>query len=420
MPEGAEAVPRRRIGSALLFLALTAGILAYFGVEAWRYFADPLSTALAYPWSQEESLELTGWVVRDELPLDDAGGLLRPLRAEGERVSAGGALALVYDGPEDLERQDAIDALETRLAQLRWARDAGRGARLDDQIRSGILERRADLVAGRLDQAEDRGADLRSLVVRRDLAGDDPDALDARIAQTETALASLEEAASPAVREIAAPRAGLWSASADGYEGVLGPDLLDGLRPSDLSGIEPEEAGEGGKLVLGDTWWYAAALPVSDAAALEERKELSLRFSTGVDRDLPVTLTSVSAEEGGRVAVVFTGRARLQDVTLLRRQSALAVFGTVEGLRVPKEALRMVERAPGSDGADPERITGLYCLVGAQARFKPVEVLHTDRDFLVVRAAAEEGQERLLLRPGDEVIVRARDLYDGKVVAAVN
>ena len=60
-------------------------------------------------------------------------------------------------------------------------------------------------------------------------------------------------------------------------------------------------------------------------------------------------------------------------------------------------------------------VTGVYCVSGAKARFKPVEVLLTGDDYAVVRSAG--STEKLRLRPGDEIIVAARDLYDGKVVS---
>ena len=92
----------------------------------------------------------------------------------------------------------------------------------------------------------------------------------------------------------------------------------------------------------------------------------------------------------------------------LRRQKAEIIFGKAEGLRTPKEALRMMEEESGP-------VTGLYCVVGTEARFKPVEVVYTGDTFLLVRSTAE--REALRLRSGDEIIVQAEDLYDGKVLA---
>ena len=36
------------LGTKILMTAVTLGLLAYFGLQAYRYFADPLTTTLAY------------------------------------------------------------------------------------------------------------------------------------------------------------------------------------------------------------------------------------------------------------------------------------------------------------------------------------------------------------------------------------
>ena len=151
-------------------------------------------------------------------------------------------------------------------------------------------------------------------------------------------------------------------------------------------------------------------------------ESLSLRFTKNVDRDLSVTLLSVGAEENGRCVVTFQGNTYLQELTLLRRQSAEIILDTTDGLRVPLAALRVATQTVTEKDPETEEtaskevnVTGVYCVSGAKARFKPVEVLLTGDDFAVVRSAG--STEKLRLRPGDEIIVAARDLYDGKVVS---
>ena len=289
--------------------------------------------------------------------------------------------------------------------------------RLDVQIFQSLLRYRESLASDRLSQAEEQGGELRSLVLRRDFIPDSIETLDEEIARTEARLETLRTEAAPAVRTVTAPMAGLYSGAADGFEDLLTPDYLKDLTPARLTGLKPQEdaGGELGRMIRGDTWYYAAVLSAKEAERLEPYltggKKLFLRFSRGGLRDFPVTLSSLSEEEGGRVAAVFQSRTYLSEVTLLRRENAQAVLRSMDGLRVPPEALRMVTEDDGSTQ------TGLYCLVGSEARFKPVEVAYTGEDFLLVRAAAPEGQESLRLRPGDEVIVQARDLYDRKVVA---
>jgi hypothetical protein len=114
---------------------------------------------------------------------------------------------------------------------------------------------------------------------------------------------------------------------------------------------------------------------------------------------------------------VFKGSTYLSELTLLRQQSAQVLCDSAEGLRVPKEALRAVKSQLDQDGnVTATETLGVYCVVGVEARFKPVKVLYTGDNFVLVEAAAASDQETLRLRPGDEVIITAKDLFDGKIV----
>ena len=107
-----------------------------------------------------------------------------------------------------------------------------------------------------------------------------------------------------------------------------------------------------------------------------------------------------------------------------RSVSAEVIRRTTEGIRVPIEAVRLREQTVTDDdgGETLVRETGVYCIVGMEARFKPVEVLYSDENFALVRSTLDTadtttGLEEIRLRAGDEVIITARDLYDGKTMS---
>lgn len=422
----------RTLGTKLLLALVTLGVLAYFALQAVRYFGDPLTTTLAYQYEVELSTALSGYVVREEAVLpDDTSGLLQQQRTEGERVSAGGVVALVYADQASLELQEQIQAVRTQIEQLQYAEEAALGAevslRLDAQILQTIRSYRSALAADRLDTAEDYGSELRSLVMKRDYTYSDTADLSAQIAELQSQLNTLRAQASSSIRQITAPESGLYSAVVDGYETVLTPEIVEQLTPSQLSALKPDESGlpnNVGKLVLGDTWYYVAAVEESEAQILEESRSLKLRFAKGVSQDLSVDLVRVSEPENGQVVVVFQGNTYLSELTLLRQQSAEVIRQSYTGIRVPIEAVRVRERTvTDEDGVESTvNETGVYCIVGLKARFKPVDVLYSSDDFALVRSTLDSAedltstQEQIRLRAGDEVIITAKDLYDGKVM----
>lgn len=419
---------QKAVGTKILMVVITLALLIYFGVQGVRYFTDPLSTTLAYNYAVEESISVSGYVVRDEQVLsNESSGLLQLLREEGERVSAGGTVAAVFADQASLDLQTEIADLTSRIEQLEYAQEAELGVeitqRLDNQIHQSILSYRSALEAGRFQDAEEQGETLRSQVLKRDYSVSGDEDLTTQLQELQSQLRTLQSQAAGSVRRITAPAAGLYSAVVDGYETVLTPESLTDLTPSALESVTADAAVQSnvGKLVLGETWYYAAVLTAEEAQDLEkaaEREELYLRFAQGVDTDLPVTLESIGPEENGQVVAILSGELYLSQLTLLREQSAQIILSSVEGIRVPREAVRLVtETEENEDGTVTETtVSGVYCVSGREAEFKPVEVLYSNENFALVEANVNSNQELLRLRPGDEVIVSARDLYDGKVV----
>ena len=55
-------------------------------------------------------------------------------------------------------------------------------------------------------------------------------------------------------------------------------------------------------------------------------------------------------------------------------------------------------------------------MVGKTIRFKPVTRVYNGDGYALVRSASQTETTRL--RPGDQVVVSANNLYDGKIINA--
>ena len=421
------------LGTKVLMAAITLALAAYFGFQAVSYFGDPLTTTLAYNYRVERSENLTGFVVRSEVVLPEGkDGLLQIQREEGERVASGGTVALVYESQAAVDQQTEIKTLELQIEQLQYAKDAAKGdevaQKLDAQIRRDLVEYRSAITAERYRDAEKQGTSLRNQVLKRDFSGADVEALDAKLAELRSQVKELQAQGAGKVQRITVSESGLFSAVVDGYESVLVPEQLPEMLPSQFSAVKAEAGADAhvGKLIQGKSWYYAAVVSESTAEQLQKAEQtlsrkgesLLLRFAKGVERDLPVSISSVGEAENGRVLLVLEGDTYLSQLTLLREQSAQLIYSTVEGIRVPKEALRIVNRTETEEnGAEKEvQVTGVYSVVGLEAGFKPVKVLYTADHFVLVEPNPSADREGQRLRAGEEIIVTARELYDGKVV----
>lgn len=399
----------------LIMLLIFVTVVAYFGAQGWRYFTRPELTTPVYVFRAEHTLTLNGFLVRDEEVIDCSEPLVDLTRTEGERVAKGKTVAVVYQNTQALEAEREITALRAQLEQLEYAKTAARDTeaalRLDSEIEKDMIALRASLESGDYTAVETDAASLRTTVLQREFAYRGSDDLDERIESLKGQIDTLSGSVGSGSRRVTAPFSGTYSAVTDGYEGVLTPDVLADITPTEFQRIAPASVGSTvGKLIRGDRWYYAAVIAQSDASGISVGDDFSLAIS-GVNGSLPVTVYAVSRPEDGKCVLVFTGDRYLSAVTMLREQNAELILESYTGLRVPKNALRI----------DAEGNSGVYCRIGLTAYFKPVELVYQGEDYCLVRpgeiqAVRDSDLVLYTLRAGDEVIVSASDLYNGKVI----
>ena len=411
------------LATKLMLAAILLTVLVYFGVNAASYFLDPFSTTLVYDYTSENAVTVSGYVVRDEEVIaGSSSDLVYFSRGEGEKVSRGGTVALVYQSAQALQDANTLRSLEEQLEQLVYARNLASGsstsARMDEEVVTSLVEFRSAMAADDLSAASEPGDTLRSAVLKRSFAYSGTDTLDATITQLQEQISALTSSVGAATTRITAPESGLFSSLVDGYETVLTPESLETMTPADYRTITPQQpSGACGKMVYGTGWSFVTLMQTSDMGKMAEGDTVTLRFQTGLNRDLTMTVSSISEEDNGQKLVVLTSDNYLGLTTLLRRQNAQIIFDSYTGLRVPRSAVRILtETVTDEDGTElTEKTTGVYCLWGTVARFKPVEVVWQEDTYLLVTPADGATAQRTL-RAGDEAITAAEDLFDGKVI----
>lgn len=422
------------LNSKIVILALLAAVVVYLGVSAWQSFRDPFTTAATYSYTVDDSVEITGFLVREEQVLANTGGVVELIPQEGEKVAKGGTVALLYQNSSGLEQKQQLQQLQLEKEQLEYAlerSDVGGGdsGQLSQQVLDAIVSLRASVAEGDLTGLESQALELKSLIYKREYAytdteeegGDSTASIQAALDSVNSQISALSAQAAQSTSRITASQSGTFSGYVDGYESLLTPDMLETITPSQLTQLAKDRPQEDttavGKLITDTTWYFACALSEEDAERLVEGRKVTVRFSRDWSGEVSMTIERVGDPENGQCAVVLSSDKYLADTTLLRRQTVELVFDSVTGVRVPKEAIRVEQRTVTDEETGEESqasVTGVYALVGEQAEFKPVTILKQGDTFTLVEAA--DTSDRKGLRAGDIVIVAAEDLYDGKVI----
>lgn len=387
---------------------LLAAIAAYFGYNVVSSLYAPLMTATVTPYEAGAGYYASGFVVREEELLYSQYGTTVLNCAEGAHVAANDTVATGYRSEDAKTRQTRIDELSGQIEQLQYAWSAVSSvydqAALDADIAGDLAQLSRYLALRDMNSVSDLSPELKGLILRRTGSNSDSGSLQARISTLQAELETLEAQSAGDTSAILAGKAGTFSAAVDGYESVLTPERLMEMTVAEFESVQPDEtdANAIGRLVTSATWYYACVVPASELSGVEEGNRATLTFARDYYQPVTMRVARLGGNEAGSRLLVLSSDRALQNVTLLRQQSAEIVFTSYSGLRVPKSAVR-VENGQ----------TGVYILEGTLAKWKPITILHDTGESYVVTLDTSSTNN---LWPGDELIINAKNLYDGKVV----
>ena len=373
---------------------LLAAIAAYFGYNVVSSLYAPLMTATVTPYEAGAGYYASGFVVREEELLYSQYGTTVLNCAEGAHVAANDAVATGYRSEDAKTRQTRIDELSGQIEQLQYAWSAVSSvydqAALDADIAGDLAQLSRYLALRDMNSVSDLSPELKGLILRRTGSDSDSGSLQARISTLQAELETLEAQSAGDTSAILAGKAGTFSAAVDGYESVLTPERLMEMTVAEFESVQPDEtdANAIGRLVTSATWYYACVVPASELSGVEEGDRATLTFARDYYQPVTMRVARLGGNEAGSRLLVLSSDRALQNVTLLRQQSAEIVFTSYSGLRVPKSAVR-VENGQ----------TGVYILEGTLAKWKPITILHDTGESYVVTLDTSSTNN---LWPGDD------------------
>ena len=414
-----------------------AAIILYMGGAAWRGLRDPYPTVQAYTYVVEDTMEATGYLVRQEqvihgwtIQAEGTEATVRLLPSEGEKIAAGTTVALLYSDGAAMERSQRLETLEAEAAQLREAITAGengQGEQIGRKVTSSMVALRRAVEAGDFTRLESQVGTFKSAVYQQAQRYGNGDDLAAALAAAQNEINTLRALTPQEGVRVTVPQSGIFSGQVDGYETVLVPEIMEGVTPSLLDSLESraveEDSSALGKLITNSQWYFIFSLGEEQAKRLTVGRAVPVRFSRDWSGTVDMTVERISLPENGRVAVILSTRKFLSETTLLRRQTVELIFDSQMGIRVPLGAVRVEEQTETDKESGETRtvqVTGVYVQVGAFAEFKPVTVLAQGEDYYMVRPLLPENadtvQQKLALRAGDSVIIASEEIWDGKVI----
>ena len=381
-----------KLTTVVLFIA----VVVYIGISLYNAFMSTFETTPAISYSVEETFPADGFIVRTERVLSEfTGSAVLPVVREGERVANGQPVAVEYMTAQALNVASEIRSLRLRISQLETA---GSSRTIEASRLESVKELSKAMQDSDFSRLDEMQLNIETLIFESDaLSAEGLEAMRTRL--------SALEGASAGVRTFLAPESGTFSQVVDGFEHVAPGDLSD-ILPHELEELfeRPSRTTGVGKLVTNFRWNFASIMSAEDASGIREGSTVSMQFTGAFHTAKNMRVESIGrADADGRRVVIFSSDRSIHEIAQLRQLSAEIVYDTITGLRVPKEAIHL----------DDSGTLHVFIQTGIRAERVNVEILREYGDVYLVRDGLETGSP---LRPGSTIIVRANNLYHGKVV----
>lgn len=396
----------------VLKVVLALIIIVFLGAQIYASVYNPITTQSAQFETATDGLQITGYVIRKETVIkNSSSGTLHFLISDGERVAKGGTLADIYNSDSASLTVNKIVSLNERIKDFEEIEaynnvQAPDIALANTKVNTALCELIYNSGAGNYSAFLSDSNDLISAVNRRQAITGEQTDFSGQLSELKSQLSELNSSLPSPIGSVKSGLSGYFVSSVDGYEDVLLPDKLDQITPDFLDNIKSQKPSDDaiGKVVSDYEWYIAAKVKINDS--LKYKQGDSLKINTGIKASpvLNVTVKQINiSASGGDAVIIFACSQMNSKLAGMRSGNMTVITKQYSGLKVSKDALRVM------DG----KTTGVYVVSGLTVKFVKVDIIYRNEDYIICK---QEQSNENVLRIYDEVIVKGKNLYDGKVI----
>lgn len=400
---------RRKKKNWLPFIALFLG--GYVFVQMYLMNANGVDTVKAQEGYINDSIISQGIVCREENVLvQNTGGVVDYLTENGERVSKGNIIASAYPAYSDIEKLIKLRYTQHNLDEVNIAGNYIDGGILDmSQTRKQLTNQLSTIAAHSqkddyISVIEDVNRLTFSLNKISVATGRTTDFSQA-VTQLESEINGLKSGVSQPLATFSSPYAGYFIQSADGYETIatvenfLSYTYEQGSEIINSQTLYQPAVNEYGKIITDYKWNLCTYV---DKALTENiYKGRTLNISIDINSNVfNKAVVKEVVELGDKALVILECTVMDKTAAAARVTDCEILFKQYNGIKIPKSAIHFV------DGQ-----MGVYVNFSNVVYFKKITPVFEDENYIIVPKTTDENNEVKLY---DSIIVKGRNLYDGK------
>lgn len=365
-------------------------------------------TAIKYDLSDVVSCNAIMAMPQEEILYD--GGIADYVISSGDKVAAGATIARIFSTTEQAFYFKKAQQISEEIALLKNSQKNTAGvniAALLSQSSTSLYNIIDSVQNNNFNKIHEQKSLLQSALNKTNIATGKATSYDSRIellSQTSEALI----ASSGENISIKSPKIGYFISAKYCSKQLFEPSQLKEMSPQEIktaaeSDVIMVEDNVLGHLIYDYRWTCYLSTNVKQAQKFIEGQNVFITFTELSKVEIPATITAVKFDESTDTAKITLSSSYMSrdiaavqtakvDITLLNKGNS-----AFTGIRIPKEALRVV------DGN-----YGVYIKHGNLTQYRKIEVLFENENYILCPLKYESGKNEIRLY--DEVIVEGRGL----------
>ncbi len=417
----------------IIYAVLIVLLIGYVAMNVYIRQSDKVSTVYANIASEYKTAEADCFVVRDEfrgtktndaLVRNSGEGVYVPYINDGARVASGDTIALFFLSQAEAKAYSEKQELEEKLKSYEQLRDQSLLSyldidRLDLTIKDEFIDVMTDIESNNFSDIEDKLDSLKYNISSRQIATGEKVDFDDQIKSIKKQIKKLSGSGIN-YKKIKAKYPGSFISNVDGYENAISYSSVEGMSVDDIDKLlnsDPTKVKSNviGKIVGEYNWYAVCNLPYSSLESIKVGSKVKVSFEDTNVNNIDMVVVSITTKGSETAGVVLKSSLMNSDIANLRKEKIIIKLHEYEGLKIPKTAIRNeIRTVTDDDGKEQQKeVMGVYILYGQVVRFRTVEVLYSDSDFVIAKNDTENKESISLY---DMIITKGRELYDGKIV----
>lgn len=370
--------------------------------------------------TEQEKISLKAFLVRDEEYINQkTTGTVVPLIKDGMRVASGDAVARVCNSSEDAAAVSKLVETKESLARYQEISEQTELNALDmEKLNKAIDASYTELLKtannGDFSDLTKNTEELENKLASKQILKDGTINLTDKFNKLNAEIQSLE-AKNINTSDVIAPLSGYYISNLDGYEGAMDYDKINSLTVSDAEKLferKPDDvSGQMGKIVGSYKWYLVTVMDGKYSLVLNEGDKMKINMPYYGFKNDEVVVEKISKTDGGKVAVAFSCNMMNETYANMRIEDIELVFREFTGYKVNSSSIHREKDEKNED------IDVVYILRGDIMNARKIEIIYDAGDYVVVSEDTEAKNGFRPIKRYDEVIVKGRNLSDGKSIS---